>query len=115
MPCMRCPSSESAGCRSAPCRPEVRPEITIGVHRARLRRAPTGAPLPPQPVQGFLSRMRVLWLLLGHVFVGVGLIGALLPVLPTTPFMILAAWSYSKGSKRFEAWLLNHATFGPPI
>lgn len=59
--------------------------------------------------------MRVLWLLLGHVFVGVGFIGAFLPVLPTTPFMILAAWAYSKGSKRFEAWLLNHATFGPPI
>lgn len=59
--------------------------------------------------------MRFVWLLLGHVFVAIGFVGAFLPVLPTTPFMILAAWAYSKGSQRFEAWLLDHAAFGPPI
>lgn len=59
--------------------------------------------------------MRLIWLLVGHFFVAVGFVGAFLPVLPTTPFLILAAWAYSKGSKRFEAWLLDHPTFGPSI
>lgn len=59
--------------------------------------------------------MRLAWLLLGHLFVAIGFIGAFLPVLPTTPFMILAAWAYSRGSKRFETWLLDHPTMGPPI
>lgn len=59
--------------------------------------------------------MRIVWLLLGHLFVAIGFIGAFLPVLPTTPFLILAAWAYARGSKRFEAWLLDHPTLGPPI
>jgi len=59
--------------------------------------------------------MRYLWLLLGHSFVAIGFIGVFLPVLPTTPFLILAAWAYSRGSQRFEAWLLHHPTLGGPI
>jgi hypothetical protein len=59
--------------------------------------------------------MRYLWLLLGHAFVAIGFIGAFLPVLPTTPFLILAAWAYSKGSQQFESWLLNHPVMGGPI
>lgn len=59
--------------------------------------------------------MRYLWLGLGHLAVAVGFIGAFLPVLPTVPFLILAAWAYSKGSQRFEQWLLNHPFAGAPI
>lgn len=59
--------------------------------------------------------MRFVWLLLGHLFVGIGFVGAFLPVLPTVPFLILAAWAYSKGSQRFEDWLLNHPVAGGPI
>jgi len=59
--------------------------------------------------------MRFFWLLLGHLAVAIGFIGAFLPVLPTVPFLILAAGAYSKGSQRFKQWLLNHPVAGAPI
>lgn len=45
----------------------------------------------------------------------VGLAGVLLPLLPTTPFVLLAAWCASRSSPAFEAWLVSHRTFGPVI
>ena len=63
----------------------------------------------------FIYPMRFFWLTMGHLAVAVGFIGIFLPVLPTTPFLILAAWAYSKGSVRFESWLLNHPVAGAPI
>ena len=54
-------------------------------------------------------------LLLGHLMVLLAIIGALLPIMPTTPFLILAAFFYSKGSKRLHNWLLNLKHFGPVI
>jgi uncharacterized membrane protein YbaN (DUF454 family) len=44
-----------------------------------------------------------------------GFIGVAVPIMPTAPFLILAAWCYSKGSPRFEEWLLNHRVLGPPV
>jgi len=58
---------------------------------------------------------RLLWLVLGVLAVMLGLIGAFLPILPTTPLMILAAFFFSKSSPRLEAMLLDHRTFGPII
>jgi len=58
---------------------------------------------------------RLLWRALALVSLMLGLIGALLPVLPTVPFLLLAAWAASKGWPALEAWLLNHAHFGPHI
>jgi uncharacterized membrane protein YbaN (DUF454 family) len=55
------------------------------------------------------------WFALGWVMVGLGIIGALLPVMPTTIFLILAAGCFSRSSPRFEAWLLDHRWMGPPI
>lgn len=55
------------------------------------------------------------WFALGWVMVALGFIGALLPVMPTTIFLILAAGCFSHSSPRFERWLLDHKWFGGPI
>ena len=55
------------------------------------------------------------WFAFGWLMVVLGFIGALLPVMPTTIFLILAAGCFSHSSPRFEAWLLDHRWFGPPI
>ena len=59
--------------------------------------------------------MRALYVLLGSLSLVVGAIGVLVPLLPTTPFVLLAAWAYARGSRRFEHWLLHHPRFGPMI
>ena len=56
---------------------------------------------------------RHLLLLIGHVSLGLGLVGIFLPLLPTTPFILLAAACYSRASARFDSWLRAHKKFGP--
>lgn len=52
---------------------------------------------------------------LGHFFLILGIIGIVVPGLPTTPFLLLAGYFYSKGSERFHHWLLAHPRLGPPV
>lgn len=59
--------------------------------------------------------MRILWLTLGYVALLLGLAGVVLPLVPTTPFLILSAFAFSRGSPRLERWLVEHPRFGPPI
>jgi uncharacterized membrane protein YbaN (DUF454 family) len=59
--------------------------------------------------------LRWVYFALGWVFFGLGALGAVLPVLPTTPLMILALWAFSKSSARFQTWLYTHRVFGPPL
>ncbi|MBE0553129.1 MAG: YbaN family protein [Rhodobacteraceae bacterium] len=59
--------------------------------------------------------MRVVWVAAGLLSVALGVLGIFLPLLPTTPLMILAAACFAKSSPRLHDWLLNHRTFGPAI
>lgn len=51
----------------------------------------------------------------GSIFLGLGIVGIVLPLLPTTPFLLLAAACYARGSERFHSWLLNNRWFGSYI
>lgn len=56
-----------------------------------------------------------LYLILGWCFVVLGLVGALLPLMPTTVFLLAAAWAFSRSSRRWHTWLREHARFGETI
>lgn len=59
--------------------------------------------------------MRWSFVLLGHGCLALGVVGLFVPLLPTTPFILLAAFCYSKGSARLHRWLTAHPRFGAPI
>ena len=61
------------------------------------------------------GNIRILWLLAGLAAVAVGAVGVVLPLLPTTPFLLVAAFAFARSSERLNAWLREHATFGPLI
>ncbi len=59
--------------------------------------------------------VRAAFVTLGMISLAIGIAGIVLPVLPTTPFVLLAAACFARGSRRFHDWLLGHALFGPII
>lgn len=56
-----------------------------------------------------------MWAILGWTFVLIGAIGVVLPILPTVPFLLLAAFCFERGSPELHRWLMEHPTFGPPL
>ena len=51
--------------------------------------------------------VRIVWLLIGFLSMGIGAVGVVLPVLPTTPFLLLASFCLAKGSARFHRWFIG--------
>ena len=58
---------------------------------------------------------RALWAMGGAVALGLGAVGIVTPLLPTVPFLLLAAFCFARSSQRLHDWLLAHPTLGPPI
>ena len=59
--------------------------------------------------------MRWAWIILGTGCVAVGAVAALVPLIPTTPFLLVAAFAFARSSERFHTWLMTHPRLGPPI
>ena len=59
--------------------------------------------------------MKILLTILGLISLGLGILGAFLPVLPTTPLLLLAAFLFLRSNRRLYDWLMNHPKMGPYI
>lgn len=77
--------------------PETKKELRADLHLARFRAT------------------QFLYVVAGTVALGLGLIGVILPLLPTTPLLLLAAFCYARGSERFYLWLMTNRFFGEYI
>lgn len=59
--------------------------------------------------------MQFVWIGVGSGAVALGTVGLVVPLLPTTPFLLLAAWAFARSSPRLHRWLVGHPRLGPAI
>jgi hypothetical protein len=59
--------------------------------------------------------LRIVWTLAGGLALALGVAGIVLPLVPTTPLLLLAAFCFARASPRLEMWLVEHPRLGPPI
>lgn len=71
--------------------------------------------MPGQADDAWTRTRRLLLTAAGLVSVGLGLLGAFLPLVPTTPFVLLAAYCFARSSPRLHHWLRRHEVLGPPL
>jgi uncharacterized membrane protein YbaN (DUF454 family) len=75
-----------------------------------------GSPTDDEPTHGLLTGPKGFIVYgIGHIFLLLGLVGILLPIVPTLPFLVVAAVCWARTSPRFHTWLTNHVVFGPPL
>lgn len=55
------------------------------------------------------------WWIVGFAGLGLALVGLVMPIMPTVPFLIVAAYGFNRSSPRFHAWIMNHPVFGPQL
>jgi len=68
------------------------------------------------PHRAMLTRAaRFTWLIVGFVALALGALGIVLPLVPTTPFVLVAAFAFAQSSEKLHQWLLDHNVFGPLI
>ena len=80
------------------------------------REPPQSSPAPIEPAASRpRSRFRWAWWLLAYASLGLGIVGIVVPGLPTVPFVLLSAFAAARGSERLHARLLAHRQFGPMI
>jgi len=70
---------------------------------------------PARPARRLCGPARGALLLLGFVCTAVGIAGIILPGLPGTVFLLIAAWAFSRSSERFHLWLYEHPRFGRTV
>ena len=69
----------------------------------------------PSNMNKMSEAKKLAYLVLGTVSLALGVVGIILPVLPTTPFILLTAWCYFRGSPKLHKWLIEHPRLGPLV
>ena len=68
-----------------------------------------------EPVRKISRLKKAIYLTIGFICLGLGILGIILPLMPGVPLLIVAAWCFARSSPKFERWLLNHPVFGKGI